>query len=640
MKRVVVDPVTRIEGHLRVEIKVDEATGKVEDALSSGTAWRGLELIMKDRDPKDAWAYIQRICGVCTTAHALAALRSVEDALGIEIPKNANYIRNIMASSQTVQDHTIHFYHLHALDWVSPVEALKADPNATAALQNTVLNTYKLPFAGPAGSNTEAYPKDFPKATPQYFETIKKKVQDIVESGQLGIFSAQWWDHPDYQLLPPEVHLLAVAHYLEMLDKQKDLVTPHVIFGGKNPHPHYCLGGMPCSISMDDGNAPINSARLAIVDRAINMGRTIVNNYYLPDLLAIGAIYVKKGYTDGGGLAGKRVLGFGAYPIEPFNGTANGSFSDNLLIRCNGVVTNFGGGIAAAHYESVDGKTMTDTMGFREGVEHSWYEYPAGSDAQLHPWSGVTKDKYTGPKKGTRTHWEELDENGKYSWLKTPTWRGELCEVGPLARYIVVYTKAKKGLLGTPTWAEQMMIDQIEAVSKVLGLAPEVWMPTMVGRTAVRGLEAQLNAEISKFFFDKLIANIKTGDTKVVNTDKWNSSKWPKQAVGVGLYEAPRGALSHWCVIKDGKIDNYQCIVPTTWNACPRDDKAGHGAYELAMMDTKVKIADKPLEILKVIRSFDPCMACATHMYNAKGEKIGIVTTDPYAGTHVESMKK
>ena len=169
MKRVVVDPVTRIEGHLRVEIKVDEATGKVEDALSSGTAWRGLELIMKDRDPKDAWAYIQRICGVWTTAHALAALRSVEDALGIEIPKNANYIRNIMASSQTVQDHTIHFYHLHALDWVSPVEALKADPNATAALQNTVLNTYKLPFAGPAGSNTEAYPKDFPKATPQYF---------------------------------------------------------------------------------------------------------------------------------------------------------------------------------------------------------------------------------------------------------------------------------------------------------------------------------------------------------------------------------------------------------------------------------------------------------------------------------------
>ena len=279
MKRVVVDPVTRIEGHLRVEIKVDEGTGKVEDALSSGTAWRGLELVMNDRDPRDAWAYIQRICGVCTTAHALASLRSVEDALGITIPKNANYIRNIMAASQTVQDHVIHFYHLHALDWVSPVEALKADPIATANLQNTVLSTYKLPFAGPAGINTEAYPKDFPQATPQYFATIKQKIQGIVESGQLGIFAAQWWDHPDYQLLPPEVHLLAVAHYLEMLDKQRDLVTPHVIFGGKNPHPHYVVGGMPCSISMEDGNAPINSARLAIVDRAINTARTRVNDF-------------------------------------------------------------------------------------------------------------------------------------------------------------------------------------------------------------------------------------------------------------------------------------------------------------------------------------------------------------------------
>ena len=637
MKHVVVDPVTRIEGHLRVEVQVDEASGKVQDALSSGTAWRGLELIMKDRDPRDVWAYIQRICGVCTTAHALASLRAVEDALGITIPKNANYIRNIMAASQTVQDHMIHFYHLHALDWVSPVEALKADPIATANLQNTILQTYKLPFSGPAGISTEAYPKDFPQATPQYFDAIKNKVKAIVESGQLGIFAAQWWDHPDYQLLPPEVHLLAVAHYLEMLDKQRELVTPHVIFGGKNPHPHYVVGGMPCSISLDDGNAPINTARLAIVDRAINTARTLVNNFYLPDLLAIGTIYVQKGMVDGGGLAKERVLGYGAYPIEPFSGTANDDFFRNQLVRCNGVVENFAKGVAQATYTEVRGEDVQSPEVFTEGVEHSWYDYPGSKgSASLHPWDGVTAPKYTGPKEGSETDWKALNEQGKYSWLKTPKWRGKLCEVGPLSRYIIIYTKAKKGVLGEPTWAEKMMLDQIDAVSKVLNLQPEVWMPTMVGRTAVRGLDAQLNAEIAKFFFDKLILNIKSGDTKVANMDKWDPKSWPKEAKGVGLYEAPRGALSHWIVIKDGKTANYQAVVPTTWNSCPRDAKAGHGAYEAAMIDTKVKVPDKPLEIVKVVRSFDPCMACATHLYNAQGEKIRVVTTDPYAGTRVE----
>ena len=634
MKHVVVDPITRIEGHLRVEVQVDEASGKVTDALASGTAWRGLELVMKDRDPRDAWAYIQRICGVCTTAHALGSVRAVEDALGIKIPKNANYVRNIMAATLTVQDHLVHFYHLHALDWVSPVEALAADPIATANLQNTVLNTYKLPFRAPGASVTEAYEHDFPAATPQYFNEIKEKVKAIVESGQLGIFSANWWDHPDYKLLPPEVHLMAVAHYLEMLDKQRELVTPHVIFGGKNPHPHYVVGGMPCAISLEDGNAPVNTARLSIVDRAINMGRSLANNYYLPDLLAIGTAYVKAGRVDGGGMAKERVLAYGAYPIEPVSGTSNGDFFKNLLIRCNGVVEDFGKGVANARFSEIAAEDVT-TEAITEGVEHSWYEYP-NDRSDLHPWEGVTKPKYTAPKEGTETEWKALDEQGKYSWLKTPKWQGKLCEVGPLARYIIIYTKSKKGLLGDPSWAEKMMLDQIEAVSKVLGLAPEVWLPTMVGRTAARGLDCQLNAEINKFFFDKLIANIKSGDTKMSNMEKWDPETWPKEAKGVGLCEAPRGGLSHYITIKNGKTDNYQCVVPTTWNACPRDDMAGNGAYEMAMKDTAVKIADKPLEIVKVIRSFDPCMACATHMFNAKGEKISVITTDPYSGTHVE----
>ena len=636
MKHVVVDPITRIEGHLRVELQVDEASGKVTDAISSGTAWRGLELVMNDRDPRDAWAYIQRICGVCTSSHALGCLRAVEDAFGITIPKNAHYIRNIIAACLGHQDHIIHFYHLHALDWVSPLEALKADPAATAALQSTVLQTYRLPFRGPAAFDTDAYPHDYPIASPDYYAAIKAKVQKIVDSGQLGIFSAQWWDHPDYQLLPPEVHLMAISHYLEMLDKQKDLVVPHVVFGGKNPHPHYVLGGMPCSISMEDGNAPINTARLAIVDRSINQARHMMNDYYLPDVLAIGHLYVQKGYTSGGGLAKKRVLAFGMFPEEPFSGASNGDFFKNLLVRCNGVVEDFASGVMNAKVYDFTEKDLTDADGVAESVEHGWYEYKGGDNKALHPWEGETTPHYTEPKEGTKTEWKALNEQGKYSWLKTPKWRGKLCEVGPLARYIVLYTKAKQGLLGDLTWAEQMIVDQIDAVTKVLNVPVEAWLPSTVGRTAARALDAQLQAEISKYFFDKLVANIKSGDTRVVNNDKWDPSTWPKEAKGVGLYEAPRGALSHWAAIKDGKITNYQAVVPTTWNACPRDDAEGHGAYELAMMDTPVKVADKPLEIVKAVRSFDPCMACATHLFNAKGEKIRVVTTDPYAGVTVD----
>ena len=636
MKHVVVDPITRIEGHLRVELQVDEATGKVTDAISSGTAWRGLELVMNDRDPRDAWAYIQRICGVCTSSHALASLRAVEDAFGITIPKNAHYIRNIIAASLGHQDHIIHFYHLHALDWVSPLEALKADPAATAALQNTVLSTYRLPFRGPAGLDTEAYPHDVPVSNADYYAAIQAKVKKIVESGQLGIFSAQWWDHPDYQMLPPEVHLMAVSHYLEMLDKQADLVVPHVVFGGKNPHPHYVLGGMPCSISMEDGNAPINTARLAIVDRSIQSARHMMNDYYLPDVLAIGHLYVKNGYVSGGGLAKERVLGFGMFPEEPFSGATNGDFFKTLLVRCNGVVENFAAGVMQAKVYDFKMEDVSDPEVISESVEHAWYEYPGQENASLHPWDGVTKPHYTEPKEGTKTEWKALNEQGKYSWLKTPKWRGKLCEVGPLARYIVLYTKAKQGLITDLTWAEQMIVDQIDAVTKVLGVPVEAWLPSTVGRTAARALEAQLQAELGKYFFDKLVANIKSGDTRVVNNDKWDPSTWPKEAKGVGFYEAPRGALSHWVVIKDGKVANYQAVVPTTWNACPRDDQAGHGAFEMSMMDTPVKISDKPLEIVKAVRSFDPCMACSTHLFNAKGEKIRVVTTDPYAGVRVD----
>ena len=324
------------------------------------------------------------------------------------------------------------------------------------------------------------------------------------------------------------------------------------------------------------------------------------------------------------------------FPEEPFSGASNGDFFKNLLVRCNGVVEDFASGVMNAKVYDFTEKDLTEADGVAESVEHGWYEYKGGDDKALHPWEGETTPHYTEPKEGTKTEWKALNEQGKYSWLKTPKWRGKLCEVGPLARYIVLYTKAKQGLLGELTWAEKMIVDQIDAVTKLLNVPVEAWLPSTVGRTAARALDAQLQAEVSKYFFDKLVANIKSGDTKVANTEKWEPSTWPKEAKGVGLYEAPRGALSHWAVIKDGKITNYQAVVPTTWNACPRDDAEGHGAYEMSMMDTPVKVADKPLEIVKAVRSFDPCMACSTHLFNAKGEKIRVVTTDPYAGVSVD----
>jgi len=363
----------------------------------------------------------------------------------------------------------------------------------------------------------------------------------LVESGQLGIFAAHWWDHPDYKLLPPEVHLIGIAHYLNMLDVQREFFIPQVVFGGKNPHPHYIVGGMNCSISLDDMNAPVNAERLAVVEDAIYTQVEAVNLFYLVDLLAIGHIYVQKGQTYGGGLAKKRVIGYGEFPDEPYKGIKTGDYHNKILYHSNGVVEDFELGVDKAKYYPLVGKDFADSEVIQEYVTHSWYKYPDEKKG-LHPWDGITEPNYTGPKEGTKTHWKYLDERGKYSWIKSPRWKGKPCEVGPLARYIIVYT--------------------------------------------------------------------------------WDPSTWPKEARGIGLTEAPRGALGHWVIIKDGKIANYQCVVPTTWNGSPGDPMGGQGAFEECMKDTPVRVVDKPLEVLRGIHSFDPCLACSTHIYNAKGEEI------------------
>ena len=568
-KRVVVDPVTRIEGHLRIEALLDDR-GAIHDAISSGMMWRGIEVILEGRDPRQAWAICERICGVCTTVHALASVRAVENALHIRAPKNAEIIRNIMALAQYIQDHVIHFYHLHALDWVDVVSGLKADPSATAALAQKVS-------------------PGWPTSSPGYFREIQATIQRFVDSGQLGIFANAYWGHPAYKL-PPEANLMAVAHYLEALKWQKEIAAIHTVFGGKNPHPNYLVGGVPCVIALDAENG-INIERLNLVRGRIEEAIRIVEGLYYPDLLAIASFYPEWAKVGGG------LRNYMAYGDIPQNG-----IGDPAQFRMpGGVVLNRD----LSHVLPVD---LADADQVREEVAHSWYEYP-GAAAALHPWDGVTQARYTGPKPPFR----ELDETGKYSWLKAPRWKGQAMEVGPLARMAVGYASGKA--------------DFKEVIGEALGRLklPASALFSTLGRTAARALETRLAARWLMAEYERLVDNLKSGDVATANHASWDPESWPAEAKGFGFSEAPRGALCHWVRITGGKIANYQIVVPSTWNASPKDGKGQHGAYEAALLDTPLADPARPVEILRTIHSFDPCLACASHVLAPDGRKLAEV---------------
>lgn len=578
-RRVVVDPVTRIEGHLRVEVNLDE-NNVIRNAVSTGTMWRGLEVILKGRDPRDAWAFTERICGVCTGTHALTSVRAVEDALGIQIPENANSIRNIMQLNLQVHDHLVHFYHLHAFDWVDVVDALKADPKKTSELAQSI--------------------SSWPRSSPGYFRDVQTRVRRFVESGQLGPFANGYWGSPAYKL-PSEANLLALTHYLEALDFQKEIVKIHTIFGGKNPHPNWLVGGVPCAINLNDAGAvgAINMERLNYVQRIIDETLEFVRDVYIPDILAIGSFY--KDWLYGGGLSSQCLLSYGDIPDR-----ANDYSPANLLLP-RGAITD--GKLDVVH--EVD---LKDPEQIQEFVTHSWYKY-ADESKGLHPFDGVTEAHYApeGPNfKGTRTRIEQLDESAKYSWIKAPRWRGKAMEVGPLARMVLGYVQPKQ---------YPGIREAVDRALQQLGLPVSALFSTL-GRTAARALEALYCAELQRSQFDKLIANLKAGDSATANVEKWSPDTWPKEAQGAGFTEAPRGALGHWIKIRNGKIENYQCVVPTTWNGGPRDAAGQIGAFEASLMNTPVAKADEPLEILRTIHSFDPCLACSTHVMSPDGKEL------------------
>jgi hydrogenase large subunit len=564
--RIVIDPITRIEGHLRVEIEVNN--GVITDAFSAGTMVRGIETILKGRDPRDAWAFVGRVCGVCTSTHSLTSVRTVENALGISVPPNAELIRNLMANALYIHDHVVHFYALHALDWVDVVSALKANPAEASRIAQSI--------------------SSWPKSSVGYFTDIQNKFKGFVESGQLGIFANGYWGHKAYKL-PPEVNLIAVAHYLEALEWQKELVKVHTIFGGKNPHPNYVVGGVPCSINIEEANA-VNAERLAFVGKLFEDAKTFVDQVYIPDLLAIASYYKSDWGAIGGGLT--NYMSFGDFPTNGYN-------NPDSFKMPRGVILN-------RDLSKIHEVKAEDTDQIQEFINNSWYEYSKGDKTGLHPWDGETKFNYTGPK----PPYEHLDFSQKYSWVKTPRWKGYPMEVGPLSRMLVGYASGR---------ADYKAV--IESTLKALDV-PVAALFSTLGRTAARGLETKLTCDWALDFYKQLLSNIKNGDTRTMNNDKWLPESWPKLAKGVGMVEAPRGALSHFIVIEDKKIANYQLVVPTTWNASPRDLNGKRSAYEESLLGTPIADPKNPLEVLRTIHSFDPCLACAVHVYDENGSTI------------------
>ena len=570
MNRVVVDPITRIEGHLRIEAETD-AEGRITRASSAGTMVRGIELILRGRDPRDAWAFAQRICGVCTLVHGLASVRAVENALAIDVPPNAQLVRNLMIAAQYVHDHVMHFYHLHALDWVDVVSALKADPKATSALAQSV--------------------SGYAKSSPGYFADTQRKLKTFVEGGQLGIFTNGYWGHPAYQL-PPEANLMAVAHYLDALVWQREVAKLHTIFGGKNPHPNFLVGGVPCAISEQSGGqsgTAVNLVGLQQVRNIIDQMRSFVDLVYVPDTLAIAGFYKDWG-AQGEGLGN-----FMTYGDFPEKGMADPA---SLLIPA-GVILN-------RDLSNILPLDLNAEDQIQEYVTHSWYDYAGGKERGLHPYDGETRLNYTGPK----PPYEYLDVDKSYSWLKSPRWKGKPMEVGPLARVLMLYAKG-----------HEQTKQLVAATLKQLDLPVQALYSTL-GRTAARALETKIVADAMPSWYDHLLANIKAGDTKTFNEKNWEPATWPSTAKGVGYMEAPRGALAHWIVIKEGRIDNYQAVVPSTWNAGPRDSAGQDGAYEAALRGHRLHDPKQPIEILRTIHSFDPCIACAVHVIDPAGDEL------------------
>ncbi len=562
-KRITIDPITRIEGHLRIDVEVDG--GKVTKAWSSGQMWRGVELILLGRDPRDAWAITQRICGVCTTVHAITSVRTVENALNLEVPVNAQFIRNMIISAHAIHDHIVHFYHLSALDWVDVVSALKADPVKAAQLAESL--------------------SDWPLNNRHVMTQTLEKLKTFVGSGQLGPFTNGYWGHPAMKL-SPEVNLMAVAHYLQALDAQRHANKIVTLLGSKSPHiQNVAVGGVSNPIATDSQSVLTVERLLKLKEHMDALG-DFIRKVYLVDIAAIGAFYAD--WTK----YGAGVTNYLSCPDFPMDSKGTqflvpGGYIPDADLTKYKPITAFGDAY------------LRD--GVEEGVKHAWYEY--SKPGPLHPYKGETVPKYT-----------DFQDDGKYSWLKAPTFYGKRAQVGPLASVLAGVAAGHQPTIGYATKV-------LDTASSLLGSKiPLAALHSTIGRHAARAVRAGVMQDVLQQNWQALLDNIGKGDTKT-----FNKPTFPKgEVMGYGFHEAPRGLLSHWTVIRDGKIANYQCVVPSTWNAGPRDDSDNIGPYEASLMDNPIADAELPLEVLRTVHSFDPCLACAVHVVEDNKEVVQV----------------
>ena len=562
MARITIDPITRIEGHLRIDVEVDG--GQVRDSWSSGQMWRGIEVILQGRDPRDAWLFTQRICGVCTTVHAIASVRAVENALKLEIPLNAQLIRNLLIAAHGLHDHIVHFYHLSALDWVDVVSALQGDPVGASRLAESL-----SPWPGNSVNQLRA---------------VKEKLAAFVQRGQLGIFTNGYWGHPAMKL-PPDVNLLAVSHYLQALEYQKKANQAVAILGSKTPNiQNLAVGGVANAINLDNPST-LNMAKLFQIRNLLEEVKTFVEQVYIPDICAIGALYADW-------------LPYGA-------GVTNYLSVPEFPTDTRGTQFDMPGGVIVD--KDIQGfrpiSSFEDPL-FRDNVAeciaHSWYN----GDWTRHPWEEETVPAYA-----------DFNPEGKYSWVKAPRFEGRPTQVGPLAHVLAGFAA---GDPLTKKWVTAAL-DTISAVAKTR-VGPGALHSTL-GRHAARAVRCAIMAELALKHWDMLVNNIASGDVAIFTPFEFPQG----EQQGFGFHEAPRGTLSHWVVIRDGKIANYQCVVPSTWNAGPRDDKGQKGPYEASLLGNPIANPELPLEVLRTIHSFDPCLACAIHTLDPEGKEIAKV---------------
>ena len=562
MTRITIDPITRIEGHLRIDAVVGD--GKVDEAWASCSMWRGIEPILLGRDPRDAWFFTQRFCGVCTTVHAMASVRAVEDALGLEVPLNAQFIRNLILVAHGLHDHIVHFYHLSALDWIDVMTIPKADPAQAAAIAQSL--------------------SPWPRNSTQEMAAVQAKVVALAESGQLGIFTNGYWGHPAMKL-PPEVSLLALSHYLQALEFQRKANQVVGMLGGKTPHiQNLTVGGVMNAIDLD-GGAAMNMDRIYMMKDLLAEVVTFVNDVYLPDACAIAGFY-PEWFEIGGGV--RNYLAVPDLPTDP---------ASTKFDLPGGTI--LGGDLASVH--AITGSRdpwLRDNV--VEDVTHAWYK---GSGAKA-PFAGETIPDYT-----------DFQDDGKYSWVKAPRFQGKPMQVGPLSSILVAYAQGHEL---TRKWTD-LALERVSAIAKQpVGIQH---MQSTMGRYVARAVRCAVLGELALRHWQLLVANITGGDTAVCN-----APTFPKGRIeGLGIHEAPRGTLSHWVVVENGKIANYQAVVPTTWNASPRDEGGVRGPYESSLIGNPVADATRPLELLRTVHSFDPCMACACHTLDVEGNTLATV---------------